>query len=81
MLQGLCLGVGGTVVGLGLGVVGALYITSVVAWLQQVSHSQWFAAYYVNYLPSEIKLSDLVTIFVAATALSFLGTLYPASRA
>lgn len=81
MFQGLCLGVGGTLVGIILGVLGALSITSIVAWLQQISHSQWFAAYYLDYLPSEIKVSDIFIIFSVAVLLSFLGTLYPASRA
>ncbi len=81
MLQGVFLGIGGTLVGLALGIMAALNITSMIAWLQQISHSQWFAAYYLDYLPSEIKISDLLTIFGVAVILSFLGTLYPASRA
>jgi lipoprotein-releasing system permease protein len=37
--------------------------------------------YYIDYLPVEIKMQDIVVIVCAALALSFLSTLYPAYKA
>jgi len=37
--------------------------------------------YFVDYLPSKILLSDVVTVCSVALAMSFLATIYPAWRA
>ena len=40
-----------------------------------------FDAYFVNYLPSQLRLLDVVLITGASFVLSFLATIYPARRA
>lgn len=83
MVQGTLIGVVGTVIGGVLGVISALNISGWVAWLESFSGHQFLSSdvYFINYLPSELRLGDVVLICCAALGLSFLATLYPAWRA
>ncbi len=83
MVQGSLVGVIGTLLGLLGGVTLALNVTRLVNWLQAVLHKQIFqgSVYYLNYLPSQVKYSDVVQIIVVALLMSLLATIYPAWRA
>ncbi len=83
MVQGTLIGVVGTVIGGVLGVISALNVSGWVAWLESFSGHQFLSSdvYFINYLPSELRLGDVVLICCAALGLSFLATLYPAWRA
>jgi lipoprotein-releasing system permease protein len=83
MIQGALIGVIGTVLGVIGGVILALNVTNIVNWLQKLLHTQIFqgSVYYLDYLPSDLKMSDVLQIFMVAMVLSFLATIYPAWRA
>ncbi len=83
MVQGLTIGVIGTLVGVALGIVLALNISDLVLWLEALLGIQFLDAnvYFINYLPSELRWDDVRFITVSALGLSLLSTLYPAWRA
>ena len=76
------MGIVGTILGLIGGLALALNVTALVDWLQHVLHKQLFqsSVYYLNYLPSELKISDVIKIALVALLLSLVATLYPAWR-
>jgi lipoprotein-releasing system permease protein len=61
MVQGMVVGIVGTLTGLILGVLLAQHVTELVNFIQQVFHVQLIATdvYYVNYLPSKLVWSDV----------------------
>jgi len=81
--QGTLIGMAGITAGLALGVPLALRIGPVAAWLERQLGVQLFDphVYFISYLPSQLRGSDLVTIGSCALVLSVLATLYPANRA
>jgi len=83
MVQGSVVGIIGTALGLLGGIALALNVTGLVNWLQHALHKQLFqsSVYYLNYLPSELKLSDVIKIAAVALILSLLATIYPAWKA
>ena len=81
MVQGVVIGVIGTVAGTILGVIFALTISDVLGFINQSFGLHLFDAYFINYLPSQLRLVDVVLITGASFVLSFLATIYPARRA
>lgn len=83
MVQGTLIGVVGTLIGGILGVISALNVTAWVAGLEKLFGHQFLSSdvYFISYLPSELRASDVVLICGAALLMSFLATLYPAWRA
>jgi lipoprotein-releasing system permease protein len=83
MVQGSVIGVVGTLIGGVLGVVSALNVTQWVAALENLLGRKFLSSdvYFINYLPSQLRVEDVVLICSAALAMSFLATLYPAWRA
>ncbi|WP_027349673.1 lipoprotein-releasing ABC transporter permease subunit [Halotalea alkalilenta] len=83
VVQGLTIGLVGILLGLVFGVLLALSISEIIAWVQNVFGIQFLDpnVYFISYLPSRIELSDLGVIVGVAFVLSFLSTLYPAWRA
>lgn len=75
MLEGLIIGLGGTVLGLMLGL-GLCYILANYQFVELPA-----SVYYVTTLPVKVQLMDVVTICLAAVAVSFTATVYPARRA
>ena len=66
-----------------LGVLAAYNVTTIVSALERVAGTHVFNSdiYFINYLPSDPQVLDIVLICVAALSMSFLATLYPAWRA
>ena len=81
MVQGIVIGVFGTLVGTGLGLAIASNLSGFVAWIEETFNQQLFNAYFVNYLPTEIRTGDVAFVATAAFVLSFIATLYPSSKA
>ncbi len=83
MVQGSLIGCVGTLIGTLLGVLAALNVSQLVAWLERASGRQVFSSdvYYINSLPSDLQGADVALICAAALLLSFLATLYPSWRA
>ncbi|GIZ13389.1 lipoprotein-releasing ABC transporter permease subunit [Pseudomonas sp. NCCP-436] len=83
MVQGTVIGMVGTVLGAVLGVLAALNISSLVAWMESLAGQRVLSSevYFINSLPSDLQWLDVVLICSAALILSFLATLYPSWRA
>jgi len=81
MVQGLVIGVFGSAAGVLLGVTLALTISDLVMWVEQVSGAALLEAYFVNFLPSELRWDDVIAVSAVSFVLSFLATVYPAMRA
>jgi lipoprotein-releasing system permease protein len=81
--QGACIGLLGTLIGVVLGVIVALNVGPVVAWFEQLLGFQVLpkGVYFINYLPSDMRIPDVVQIGLTACALALLSTLYPSWRA
>ncbi len=83
MVQGCLIGTIGTLLGTGLGVLLALTVTDLVAWMERALGIQFLSAdvYFISYLPSQLQWDDVTLICSAALTIGFLATLYPAWRA
>jgi lipoprotein-releasing system permease protein len=75
MLEGLIIGLGGTIFGLLLGLV----LCFLLANYQFVELPA--SVYYVTTLPVRVQFLDVAAICLAAVAVSFIATVYPARRA
>jgi len=81
MVQGTVIGLAGTFLGTVLGVLLATNVSEVAAWVEATFNTRLFDAYFVNYLPSQLKWSDVTVIVGIAMLISFSATLYPSWRA
>lgn len=83
IVQGSIVGVVGTLAGVIGGVILASNVTAIVNFLESLFHVQLLSSnvYFVDYLPSHIVISDVLTISAASLLLSLLATIYPAWRA
>lgn len=83
MVQGISIGLVGVVLGTLLGILGALTISDLIGWIEQVFGFQILSAdvYFISYLPSQLLWSDVTIVTSASLLLSFLATLYPSYRA
>ncbi|WP_342245738.1 lipoprotein-releasing ABC transporter permease subunit [Pseudomonas sp. OTU5201] len=83
MVQGTVIGVVGTAIGGVLGVLAALKVSDAIALLERLMGHKFLSAevYFIDYLPSQLMVEDVVLVCSAALVLSFLATLYPAWRA
>jgi lipoprotein-releasing system permease protein len=83
MVQGISIGLVGVVLGTIFGVIGALTISDIIAWVERVFGFQILSAdvYFISYLPSQLLWSDVAVVTSASLMLSFLATLYPSYRA
>ena len=81
--QGFMVGVLGTSIGLSLGILAAMGIGQFAEFLEATFNFQILSAevYPIDFLPSEIKMSNLISIAVGVMMLSLMATLYPARRA
>jgi lipoprotein-releasing system permease protein len=83
MVQGMVIGVIGTLIGVATGVVTALNIDVIVPFIEQTLGMKFLSkdVYLIPDLPSDLQLGDVVSIALMALALSFAATLYPSWRA
>ena len=83
MVQGTVIGVVGTLLGTGLGVFVALHVSQWIAGIERLFNHHFLNAdvYFIDYLPAQLMLEDVLRVGGAALVLSFLATLYPAWRA
>ncbi len=83
MTQGCIVGLIGTLIGVGLGVLFSLTVGDFAAFIERLFDIQLLSAevYPVDFLPSQIRISDILGVSVGVFLLSVLATLYPAYRA
>ncbi len=83
VVQGMVIGVVGTLAGVLAGVVTALNIDVIVPAIESAFNVKFLSkdVYLIPDLPSDLQANDVVSIAVMALALSFLATIYPSWRA
>ncbi|MEE4245460.1 MAG: lipoprotein-releasing ABC transporter permease subunit [Kangiellaceae bacterium] len=83
MVQGSVNGVFGTILGVICGVLLASNLPEIVQWFEQNMGVSLVPGdvYFIGFLPSEVQMSDVVNITIAAMLMSVVATLYPAWRA
>jgi len=83
IVQGMMVGIVGTFLGLIGGLILAENATAIVSGLQDLFQVKVLSSsiYFVDYLPSQILVSDLCQICAIALLMSFAATIYPAWRA
>ena len=79
VIQGALVGLLGTAIGVGLGVLVALNIDVIVPFIERLLHVQFLpkSIYVISELPSDLIWSDVWSIGAVAVVLAFLATLYP----
>ncbi|GLP94883.1 lipoprotein-releasing ABC transporter permease subunit [Paraferrimonas sedimenticola] len=83
MVQGLTNGLVGTVFGVGAGAYLAWNLPNIGRWLDTTFGINVFSGsvYFIDFLPSQLQLSDVLLVSVLSLLLSFVATLYPAWQA
>jgi len=83
LVQGIVIGLAGTLVGALLGVISALNVETIVPRLESLFGVKLIPAdvFYVTSVPSDLRSSDVLAITVTAFVLTGLATIYPARRA
>jgi len=83
VVQGTVIGWIGTLAGVGLGILLALYAGDITPVLERLFGFQLFDAdvYYITRIPSELRGADVALVAGAALALTLLSTIYPARKA
>ena len=83
IVQGAMIGVAGTTLGVVLGVLGSYFVADIIAVLEHLIGRPFLSIdiYPIDYIPSDLRSSDVVLVALVALTLNFLATLYPAWRA
>ncbi len=83
IIQGLIIGIVGSVAGGILGVVASLNIDAIVPFLETVFGFKFFPAdiYYISKIPADLNWNDVWLVSGLAFSMTLLATLYPAYRA
>jgi lipoprotein-releasing system permease protein len=79
VLEGLIIGVAGTIIGVLGGLLVALNLETIVAGIQKVTGFELFSrdVYYLDHFPSQVVPGDVILISLTAILISFVATLYP----
>jgi lipoprotein-releasing system permease protein len=83
VLEGLIIGVVGTVLGVLSGLLISFNLEPIIGLIQKITGKNFFSKeiYYLDHFPSHVVMSDVVTISITAVLISFIATLYPAWQA
>jgi lipoprotein-releasing system permease protein len=83
VLEGLIIGVIGTILGVASGLLIALNLEPIINVIEKVTGLNFFSkdVYYLDHFPSLVVPSDVVLISVTAVLISFIATLYPSWQA
>jgi lipoprotein-releasing system permease protein len=83
MVQGVVIGMVGTLLGVTAGIVIALNIDTIVPAIERLFHFQILSreVYYISELPSDLHGADVAWTAAMSLVLSFVATLYPSWRA
>jgi len=83
LVQGAMIGVAGTALGVLLGVLGSYFVADIIGLLEGLMGRQFLSIdiYPIDYIPSDLRSSDVILVALVALALNFLAALYPAWRA
>jgi lipoprotein-releasing system permease protein len=79
MIQGALVGLLGTGIGIGAGVLIALNVDVIIPFIEHVFHAKFLSkdVYLISELPSELRWKDVLSIGGVAFLLSLVATVYP----
>jgi lipoprotein-releasing system permease protein len=82
LVQGIWIGLFGTLLGAIGGVALAMNVENLVPWLERIFNVQFLSAdiYYITELPSDLRVVDVLKICGLSFVLTILATIYPARR-
>ncbi|MBG6241798.1 MAG: lipoprotein-releasing ABC transporter permease subunit LolE [Candidatus Symbiopectobacterium sp. Dall1.0] len=80
---GLLAGLLGCVIGAVIGVVATLQLSAIMRGIESLTGHHFLSGdiYFIDFLPSELHMMDVVLVLLTAVALSLLASWYPARRA
>ena len=83
LVQGLAIGLMGSLAGVALGLLIACNIDVIVPAIEAIFRVRFLPreVYFISELPSDVRVGDVVTVGLMAFGLSVLATLYPSRRA
>jgi len=83
VLEGLIIGIIGTIIGVASGLLIALNLEPIISVIQKITGQNFFSKdiYYLDRFPSLVVPYDVVLISVTAVLISFIATLYPSWQA
>lgn len=83
LVQGSLIGIVGTLLGVGFGVLVAYNIDVIVPFIERMLGVQFLPQqiYFISELPSNPQLADIIVVAITSLVLSLLATLYPSWRA
>lgn len=83
IIQGAYIGVIGTMVGTGLGILLSLNVSDIIQAIEALMKTQFLNpdVYFISDLPSELRKEDVMIVTGSALVMSLLATIYPAWRA
>jgi lipoprotein-releasing system permease protein len=83
IIQGMLIGLSGVLLGIVIGTWGADQADRVVAAIEKIFNISFIKpdVYYIDYLPSDVRVEDIAVISVVAFLICVAATLYPAWRA
>ncbi len=83
LIQGLLIAAIGAGIGSLLGLAGSHWVGDIVAFIERLFGVQFLTTdiYPVAYIPSDLRLGDVVAVVLATLVMCFLAALYPARRA
>ncbi len=83
IVQGVVIGMIGTILGIIGGVLLALNVERIVPWIEERFHTEFMPenVYVISGVPSELQWNEVINIGLVAFILCLLATLYPAWRA
>ncbi len=83
LVQGLMIGIVGSLLGAALGAWGAQESNAVAQFIETMLGVDLINSevYFIDYLPAELRAGDLASVTLASLCLSILATIYPALRA
>jgi lipoprotein-releasing system permease protein len=83
IIQGVMIGILGTLFGMILGITIALNIDTIVPFIEGLFSVQFLPKdiYYISKIPSKLLISDVMSIGLMGMFLSFIATIYPSYKA
>ncbi|MDA3133246.1 lipoprotein-releasing ABC transporter permease subunit LolE [Atlantibacter subterranea] len=80
---GLLAGLVGSVSGVVVGVLASWQLTNIIAWIEKLIGHHFLSGdiYFIDFLPSELHIMDVVYVLITALVLSLVASWYPARRA
>ena len=83
LVQGLAIGLLGSILGVAFGLLIALNIDVIVPFIETLFRVQFLPRdiYFISQLPSDVRLDDVLKVGIMAFVLSILATIYPSRRA